>query len=510
MPVMSTAQAREVLAQRAGSRPPNSAGATAPGGLTVPEGSFTPSWMKPNSAYQSPQQPRGGGGYLPPGATARGGAMQGGAMQGGGLPISAAQSAASGFGAGFGGIYGPDSGGGNFSPSMSGGDPPQWMGEGTGRPPGATDAQWEAGIAKAINSGQIPAGMTQEQWNAVIVQEMKNAPVNDIFGGRGTPQTGLIGSENALRAGASGAMSEYEAGGKYSTDAINQYFNQGQGQLNQGIAGYNPYVESGRNASNLQADLSGANGPGAQAAAFENFKASPGQEFLQQQQEQALTRNAAATGGLSSGALQSALQDQAMQRAQADYGNYYDRLGGLSDRGITGVAGQAGLYGQAGQMSGAQGQNLADIETRMREGRANLLRETSRDIGTQRFNVGQSISAAIGNTTSALASYQDQGGRGLSDLQGGFADKLAGLLESTGGQLSADQQNMMNMLVQSGLVTSEQLSNAILARGGKASTDAGFDWSPAVAAVGGALADTWDNNSTGQLSFTDTPNSQVA
>jgi len=68
-------------------------------------------------------------------------------------------------------------------------------------------------------------------------------------------------------------------------------------------------------AEQMSLALSGALGPEAQQAAQQNFLQSPGQQFLQSEQERALLRNQGAIGGLGGGNVRSALQDQAYGRA---------------------------------------------------------------------------------------------------------------------------------------------------------------------------------------------------
>jgi hypothetical protein len=94
-----------------------------------------------------------------------------------------------------------------------------------------------------------------------------------------------------------------------------------------------PYTEAGAQAVQQQQALLGLAGPEKYNEAMSRFKESPGEAFLREQQEKAVLRNAAAVGGLRSGRTQTALQEQAFDRAQTDYGNYFNRLSGLRDTG---------------------------------------------------------------------------------------------------------------------------------------------------------------------------------
>lgn len=95
-----------------------------------------------------------------------------------------------------------------------------------------------------------------------------------------------------------------------------------------------PYTTAGEEALSRQRALLGFGTPAERREALASFQASPGQQFLREEQERAILRNASATGGLRSGRTQTELQRKAFDRAQTDYGNYYNRLGGLSSAGL--------------------------------------------------------------------------------------------------------------------------------------------------------------------------------
>src|SRR5690606_8117107 len=101
---------------------------------------------------------------------------------------------------------------------------------------------------------------------------------------------------------------------------LSGYLNQGRADVNNAL---DPIAELGNQSGQLQAALTGALGPEAQAAALAEYQSSPGQQFLQQEQEKALLRNSAALGGgvSADGRVQTALQEQAFGRAQTDFDN---------------------------------------------------------------------------------------------------------------------------------------------------------------------------------------------
>lgn len=89
----------------------------------------------------------------------------------------------------------------------------------------------------------------------------------------------------------------------------------------------------GEQAGELLAARTGALGAEEQASAFASFVESPGQAFLRDRQERALTRNAARVGGLGGGNVLTALQEQAFGIAQADLARQNEELFGLANIG---------------------------------------------------------------------------------------------------------------------------------------------------------------------------------
>ncbi len=121
-----------------------------------------------------------------------------------------------------------------------------------------------------------------------------------------------------------------------------------------------PFAAPGQAAIQQQAALTGLGTPEEQQQAFAAFTDSPGQQFLREQQERALVRQASAIGGLGGGNIRTALQQQAFGRAQTDIQNQFNRLASISgtaraaatDIGQFG-AGTAANIGQLQQAGGA-------------------------------------------------------------------------------------------------------------------------------------------------------------
>ena len=219
--------------------------------------------------------------------------------------------------------------------------------------------------------------------------------------GAGVPQTGLIGAESALQGGLRGGLAGIEAGVSQAGQTLS------------------PYTQGGNQAFGLQSALSGAMGPEAQRQAFANYNESPEVAYQREMGERAITRNAAATGGLGGGRVQQELQRHAIGLAQQDYGNSFNRLGSLAEKGY-GAAGllggiQANAGGAAGQMAYGTGQSLAGGRTR----------------------AGEQIAGNLQGTTSALSQLINQQGMDLSNIIGSGGNNIANLLAGYG---TADAQ----------------------------------------------------------------------
>ena len=241
----------------------------------------------------------------------------------------------------------------------------------------------------------------------------------------GAPQTGLIGSEAAL----SGALTG-------SLDALQQGNAQANQVLQQGISALDPFVNSGRSSVNLQAALSGALGPEAQAQAFENFNSSPGQEFLQQRGEQAVLRNASATGGLGGSRVLQELQRQGIGFAQQDFANHFDRLGQVSNMGLGGANIASVLTGQMANNNFNYGNNAANMS----------------------FNTGQSVAGGRTRAGEMLANLSNQQGSGISDIINQGGSNLAQLLAGSGEFSANGQMTLAQLLASLGMQQSGQVA----------------------------------------------------
>ena len=151
----------------------------------------------------------------------------------------------------------------------------------------ATPQGYSASVMPVTGAQPMVQGLTA----APITANTTVAPVGGLpVQAQAVPQTGLIGSEAALNAGytdaagmvgqgysdASDRLTEYRKAMNNRTLSLNTSLGQGSvDAINQGVAGFDPYMKGGANAQKLYDDLTGVNGPEAQAAAQTTYQNSP-------------------------------------------------------------------------------------------------------------------------------------------------------------------------------------------------------------------------------------------
>jgi hypothetical protein len=261
--------------------------------------------------------------------------------------------------------------------------------------------------------------------------------------------------EPMLKTGLAGAEEALQGGLRQAVKGIDYAHDMGRADLNASLQGANdqlqPYASQGQGANAYQSALAGAQGQAAQQQAYDRFIESPGQQYLREQAERALTRNAAATGGLQGGNVLQALQRNAIGLAAQDFDNSFNRLGSLSDRGLS-AAGQmgsnqinvgnalAGLSADAGRQTAGYaydtGAQLAAGRTRAGENIANNIAQTTGNLANTVSQTGQSMAGVIGQGGSNLANLLAGAGRDMSTNQANYAQMLANLATGSGGQVA--------------------------------------------------------------------------
>lgn len=105
-----------------------------------------------------------------------------------------------------------------------------------------------------------------------------------------------------------------------------------------------PYVTAGTGALSGQQDLTGLNGPDAQARAIQQLQASPAFTSAQKTGEDSILARASATGGLRGGNVQAALGQFSPALLSSMINDQYTKLGGIASTGL----GAATMTGNAG------------------------------------------------------------------------------------------------------------------------------------------------------------------
>lgn len=242
------------------------------------------------------------------------------------------------------------------------------------------------------------------------------------------PQTGVIGAQNVIQQGTREALGTLGGGIEQGRRDISQGFGIARGDIREGGQG----IET-------QAALAGLRGPDAQARAFAGFESSPGQQFLQQEAERALTRTAAATGGLSGGNVLRELQRQAVGLAQQDFSNQFQR-------GQQVLGSQQQQAGNLANLSAQRGQQRANLASQGGQLGANLIAGATGQLGQQRFGAGQQLAQAATGTAANLANLQQALGQGISGITGQGTTNIANLLSGTGSASAQLNQQLASIL----------------------------------------------------------------
>lgn len=165
--------------------------------------------------------------------------------------------------------------------------------------------------------------------------------------GIGAAIGGIVGGISQGRAAKRAAQAQ--------TDAANRQIDFQTDVYNDQTERFKPFLDTGTNA------LAGYNfemGLGARPEGYGGFQTTPGYDFRRQQGIDAIDASAATRGGLMSGKTLQDLTTFGDGLASQEYGNYMQRLAGLTDMGM----GAAGMQATAGNNAAAGVSNaLANI-----------------------------------------------------------------------------------------------------------------------------------------------------
>ncbi len=366
------------------------------------------------------------------------------------------------------------------------------------------DQSMMGGIASNIQGLNQPTMQPQVMPQAPTIQQPQTAGIG-LGGAEQAIGQGVQNQLGALRQGYGGAeqaMNQYgsQAIGAAnqgfnqarqdltgSVGAANQFFDQGVNALQQGesralgridqftgqaVGTLNPYAQTGQQALNQEAAMSGALGADAQRQAYNNFVESPAQKFLREQGEKAVTRQAAATGGLRGGSTLAALQERGIGLASQNQQQQLENLRSLAGRGQDAATNQAGFQQQAGLTGAGITANTAQGVAGLRSNQAGMANQ----LGGQLAGVAQNQGQYSGNTLNQLGQQigglRAGSGENMANVFGSQAGALSGLRSQTGrdianqvnqqtGALSGNQLNLGNLLANLDTGTAAQLAELL-------------------------------------------------
>lgn len=177
---------------------------------------------------------------------------------------------------------------------------------------------------------------------------------------------------------------------KFYTGKAEEYINKYYGEAEEA---YTPWITTGKAAQNVVADLSGANGPDAQRAAYEKFQTDPSYKFVAESVNKALERSALTKGNIFSGNFMQESGRVSSDLASQQYSSYFNRLMGISE----------------------QGRQASGDVARLKAGRGSALASAELGLGTNLANIDLGKSSSFADT---VASYG--GSNTISTILGAY------------------------------------------------------------------------------------------
>lgn len=213
-----------------------------------------------------------------------------------------------------------------------------------------------------------------------------------------------------------------------------QAFNTSQNNINAAKPNYQPYLDAGAGATYSMSKLLGIGANGQSTTPdYSGFYNSPDYQFAQQQGNLGTVRTANAQGLNLSGGMLKDLDTFNSGLASQQYGNYYNKLMGLSQQGENAAAGLGNLAtGQATNATNAAGQ-IGNTTQAVGQAQASGIVGSSNAItGAVGSGISNSLLATyLGKSPSAYDSNSYGGGNPLTDANGGSSSNpLPGLSSS--------------------------------------------------------------------------------
>lgn len=292
--------------------------------------------------------------------------------------------------------------------------------------------------AQQATAEQIALAQEQAKQGAAVAQHNLLA---ELPGMKDNLDQGYLQSQDALTQGLGQQRQDLLSAGSLGTGALAQgqtgalsaLYNgatQGVGYLGQAQSGVDTAINSGANAAgnilgNRQ-DRAGAllDQPG---GLYGNYQQSPGYQFAQQQGEQAIARQNAASGGRYSGAALKEISQFNNGLANQDYQNFVQNQNSLygananSDAQSLQAGGQlANIYAQgASQLGSAQqalGSQAAGLAAGTGQNAANTISGTAGQLANTYAQTGTQLASQAGSSAGALAGNANNYYNGLNNL----------------------------------------------------------------------------------------------
>lgn len=162
---------------------------------------------------------------------------------------------------------------------------------------------------------------------------------------------------------------------------------------------YDPYTQATSGSAGMQANALGLGGAAGNQAATEAFQAGPGYQFALDQGLQALNRNAASRGMLSSGNNTQDILRFSQGLANQEYGNWLNRLGDFTRLGLGAAQGQTGRQSDLASLDYGYGKDQAGIYTNTANNISDIM---GRNQQQRQSGLGSAIAGGINLAGAAL------------------------------------------------------------------------------------------------------------
>lgn len=261
---------------------------------------------------------------------------------------------------------------------------------------------------------------------------------------RGDLQQGLANSTNTLRQGEASGIASLQGGYGAALGALGQYYGQGAAALQQGADAFKPLVDKNMAGFDMYQNALGINGSAGNAAATGAFQAGPGYQWNVDQATSQAQRAANRLGMAYSGNTVDATTRLASNLANQEYGNWVQNLQGFQGGAQNAIAGQAGALNNLASLYQNQANATGTMQANQGKDIAGLQAATAGTIAGNQQTTGSNLATAAGNQGANLASLYTNNAQSQAGVTMGTAQNQAGALSQYYQSLiPAGQQGMM-------------------------------------------------------------------